>query len=141
MNRLESHSSLHGAIDDFENALNRAPDEPVEWGDRVAQAAQRARAQISQHAAATEGPDGFHDEIRDAAPRLAHAVGALADDHIGLEDLIDEIDARARAVSLPDDIDPIRELGGELVVRVRKHKERGADLLHEAVDRELGVGD
>lgn len=133
--------SLHDAVSDLEQAL-AAPSEtaPDSWQDQIVQTVDRIRGRIREHASATEGHEGFHAEIRAAEPRLAHAVDQLADEHVDLDELLVQLREEASATQ-PADADHIRDLGYRVVSRFAKHVERGASLMHEAFDRDLGGGD
>ena len=87
---------------------------------------------------ATEGPDGFHGEMVAAAPRLTHGVEVLVREHAKLSGLAAQIAALAGRAQLPVDADAIRETGMRLIGLLIRHRQRGADLIYEAYQSDLG---
>lgn len=134
-------ATLHAAMIDLEVALAApAAGRAGGWGARVQQCGEQLKAQLLDHIRATEGPQGFHEDIRTAAPRLAHAVAVLSSDHQAMTELAASIVVQA-AYSSDGDVENIRELGTELLSRLSRHRQRGADLIYEAYETDIGGGD
>jgi hypothetical protein len=108
------------------------------WTERVAAALGELSADISTHIAVTEGPDGVHRELLDTAPRLANAVQHLVTDHAVIAALVEDLLSRASNPASNDDIDTIRELATGLLGRLARHRQRGADLIYEAYETDIG---
>jgi hypothetical protein len=92
---------------------------------------------MREHIDATEGPDGFHSDMLTAAPRLAYAVEVSVREHAAITELIAEIVGRSHPQK-PDDADAIREMGTRLLGLLIRHRQRGADMIYEAYQSDLG---
>ena len=107
------------------------------WVERVHAALLELSGDLRQHVAVTEGPDGLYQDLLRTAPRLSGPVGTLTEDH-GV------IDARWRAVlalrglAAAVDVEQVRELGTALLGRIVRHRQRGADLVYEAYEVDVG---
>ena len=113
----------------------------VVWGEIVHRTLEELREEFDEHIDVTEGPEGLHEAIMTAAPRLTHAVQVLTKEHV---DIRAEIAAALAATEPPvtaEDVTSVREQGTELLGRVARHRQRGADLVYEAYETDLGAGD
>jgi hypothetical protein len=96
----------------------------------------RLRSSFADHVVVTEGPDGLYAELLDHAPRLAPGVGVLVREHARVAAAIDALTGRLGA---PDaDLDEIRSRSGRLLRHLCRHRQRGADLVYEAYDTDIG---
>ena len=120
---LEAVRQRRAEMGDTLTALAAALDQ----GDQLPAALDRLRRDFTLHVEVTEGPDGLHQAILAGDLRLANQVQALAAEHA-------EIAAELDAV---DDTDSARAVLDRMV----KHRQRGADLIYEAYDTDLGGGD
>lgn len=94
------------------------------------------RRSFDDHVVATEGPDGLYAELLDHAPRLAPGVGVLVREHAGV---VAAIDALVGRLDEPDaDVAELRHRSGRLLHRLCRHRQRGADLVYEAYDTDIG---
>lgn len=118
-------AELLGVIRDFQAAL-AVPASAPDWCDRLA----RLRSRFAGHVAATEGPDGWYAEVLDAAPRLAGPIHALIREHGRIAADLDTL------TELPATQLPAHAPG--LLDRLSVHRQRGADLHHEAYGTDLG---
>ena len=108
------------------------------WTERVAAALGELSADISTHIAVTEGPDGVHRELLDTAPRLSNAVDHLVAEHAVVAALIEDLLTRASNPAPDEDVDAVRELATGLLGRLARHRQRGADLIYEAYETDIG---
>jgi hypothetical protein len=118
-----------------------AADRCVIWGELVHQALVDLADDFVDHIEVTEGPDGLHQAILTGAVRLANAVNALAAEHVVITT---EIAALVRQTEPPvtaRDVDPTRERATSLLAALVRHRQRGADLIYEAYDTDIGGGD
>jgi hypothetical protein len=110
----------------------------VHWTERVLAALVELSGDFREHIAITEGPEGLYRQLELHAPRLVGPVGQLTREHdeiIGrLGDLLTGIDA---AEEVPE-VDRVRRSGTELLVALMHHRQRGADLVFEAYDIDIG---
>jgi hypothetical protein len=114
----QRRAELRESMAAFEASLE-APDEAL------LAAVRRISGDFALHVEVTEGPDGLHQAILAGDLRLANQVNALAMEH-------GEITAQL------DDPAKLREQGGELIAKLRRHQQRGADLIHEAFQADIG---
>lgn len=134
--------SLRGAMLNLEHALAApAVGRLAEWTPAVRAAVTDLQDCMGAHVPGTEGPGGFHSEMLAAAPRLSHQVVVSVREHRRIEKLSDELlglldgpanDARAESV---------RGRGTELIGVLARHRQRGADMIFEAYESDLGGED
>jgi hypothetical protein len=122
-------AELLGAIRDVQAAL-AVPASTPDWYGRVSDRLARLRSRFAAHVAATEGPDGWYADLLDAAPRLAGPIHSLIREHGRLTADLDAL------TNLPAAQLPVHAAG--LLHRLSAHRQRGADLLHEAYGTDLG---
>jgi len=73
-----------------------------------------------------------------ATPRLSNAVSRLGGEHIVIKELIEDLLGRVGPPVPADQVDAIRAHGTALLARLARHRQRGADLVHEAYEVDLG---
>lgn len=94
------------------------------------------RDQLAEHILAAEGPDGLYARLVADAPRLTRPVAGLVADH---QELLAWADALARRLDQPaGDLPAARREAGELLAALSRHRQRGADLVYEAYQTDLG---
>ncbi len=134
--------SLRAEMGRFEEALaaptvGREPAWTVDAGAAIA----RLHGCMQTHLSETEGPHGFHHDIVTAAPRLVHQVEVSVREHglitATIHDLQLALDSPPTAASTAS----IREVGTDLLVLLARHRQRGADMIYEAYQTDLGGGD
>jgi hypothetical protein len=108
------------------------------WAQRVSVALVELSADFTTHIAVTEGPDGLHRDIVDTAPRLAHAVEKLSAEHQVIVDLIDDHLRMASNTMSGEEVGTIRGRATGLLGRLVRHRQRGADLIFEAYEADIG---
>jgi predicted RNase H-like nuclease (RuvC/YqgF family) len=125
----------------LEDALTTPVGDGNKWRLRVAMAVDHAAMRIEEHARQTEAKGGFLDKVLSEEPRLQRRINQLKVDHERLEK---EVDALRTAVSLVDDVDvekhstAIRNQAVELLGQLTRHRQRGADLIYEAYQVDIG---
>ena len=133
--RAELRQSMTG----LEQALAApTPGRLAAWAERVDAALATLSADFGEHVAVTEEPDGTHDGVLAAAPRLAHAVRRLVGDHAVIAAAVGDLAARVRPPVPADEVDAIRDLGTALLGRLARHRQHGADLIYHAYQVDLG---
>ncbi|HEX5616125.1 MAG TPA: hypothetical protein VFZ83_13315 [Acidimicrobiia bacterium] len=111
------------------------------WSQRVHDALGEVARAWSVHTEVTEADGGLLDEIVQAAPRLANAVGRLRAEHGVIAEAIAEELALGGDITIGDDaawIEQRREALTRLLGLLARHRQRGADLTYEAYDVDLG---
>lgn len=134
-----NHPLLHET-----DALERAVAAPVHddpaWRDRVAVRLRGLRTTFDAHMRDTEGPSGHYAALVDSAPRLAYNVDGLVREHAAVRDGICALQAH-----IDDGSDPaaeeIQAWARLLVHQLFAHRQRGADLLLEAYQTDIGGSD
>ena len=134
--------ALRRSMVDLENAVSApAGTRIVAWSQRVHDVLREVAHAWSVHTEVTEADGGLLDEIVEAAPRLANAVGRLRDEHGEIAAAIaDELEVGSD-ITVGDDARWIEErraaLTGLLGLLTR-HRQRGSDLTYEAYDVDIG---
>ena len=135
-------AELRESIGVLEEALAApATGRAIAWGERVHAALRHIADDFTEHVVVTEGPDGLHADIQNAAPRLARAVTRLAGEHLDLTAEIAGLVAATQAGVVEVEVVAIRDRGVALLAALTRHRQRGADLVFEAFETDLGAGD
>ena len=91
------------------------------------------------HVSGTEGPGGLWEQIRTDAPRLDGELHRLGREHAALttevellrQDLINAGEDESRLAG-------VRERTNALLVQLARHRQRGADLIYDAYQHDVG---
>ena len=109
------------------------------WRQRVRTALVELAHDLRDHRSLTEEPGGIYGDAVARAPRLASIAKVQVAEHLSfvevVEQLLGELDAGledAEAVARH------RETATALVGRIIRHRQRGADLIYEAYDVDIG---
>ena len=122
-------------------ALADPVESPVVWGERVQQEVARLALDFVEHIDVTEGVGGLHESITESAPRLRRAVDVLTAEHDDMEADIADLALATEPPVMARDVETIKVRGTLLLDRLVKHRQRGADLVYEAFELDLGAGD
>ncbi|MFB9239771.1 hypothetical protein ACFFWC_30300 [Plantactinospora siamensis] len=106
------------------------------WRQRVAARVGALGRAFGEHMVMTEGHDGLYAELLDHAPRLTRGVHVLIREHAVVLDSITAL--RARLDHPETTIDQIRCWGGDLLRELSRHRQRGADLVYQAYQIDIG---
>jgi hypothetical protein len=133
-------AELRGSMLVLERALVApVPGRAVEWADAVCESLRRLQADFQEHITVTEGPDGLYQDILGNAPRLAYAVQRLLNEH---EEMSGALESLVReATYLASDLEHVgrlREQANRLLGQLVRHRQRGADLVFEAYQTDIG---
>ena len=110
-----------------------------EWAERVVESLRRLRAAFAEHIMVTEGPDGLYQDILGSTPRLACAVGRLHGEHVEMSAILDALVGEAATVDgSPERVMGLRERAYRLLGQLVRHRQRGADLVFEAYETDIG---
>lgn len=122
-------------------SLSRAITAPVasgkRWRRRMSDALARVDRALDEHIAESEGEDGVLGEIINQAPRLRREVSILQSEHVELSEA-----CRRLQLMIQSDASELalRRRAHDLCVRFGEHRYRGADLVYDAFDIDLGGG-
>jgi hypothetical protein len=133
---------LYQSILSLEGALSAPSKGRVpEWAHRVSDHLGQVRSALDNHIAVTEGSGALFDDMMDQAPRLAHAIGALRQEHDSLRSLLDEAARRVEAVGDPGGVDAARARLLDVIRELLEHRHRGAELVYDAYAVDIGAAD
>ncbi|WP_439676933.1 hypothetical protein [Embleya sp. MST-111070] len=97
------------------------------------------RADLYEHVAATEGPDGLYEEVRRADPRFEPTVWRLRGEHTRLGLLLDDL--LSGLAYDPQDAagwPALRPRVLDLLAQLVRHRSRDAQLAYDAMAVDLG---
>jgi len=135
-------AELREALDTLERALAApAAGRAVVWGEAVNASMIEIADDFGAHVEITEGPGGLHQSILAGDLRLANAVEALTAEHQQIAAEIAALVAGSAAPVTAADVDDLRERGTKLLGHLIRHRQRGADLIYEAYETDIGGGD
>ncbi|MEW2376177.1 hypothetical protein AB0883_08750 [Micromonospora sp. NPDC047812] len=124
-----------GDLHPLARALAVAPAGP-RWRERFLVGLGPVRRGFTEHVRVTEGPAGLYAELLGQAPRLERGVRLLAREHVAIAAALS---ALQQAAELPDaPLDEILGRAAHLLRALARHRQRGADLLWEAYETDLG---
>ncbi|MFW5899153.1 MAG: hypothetical protein ACOCUN_01650 [Jiangellaceae bacterium] len=132
-------AELLAAITALERALALPARHPT-WASRVGAEVSGLASAFDHHIAATEGTDGMYGEILRTAPRLQFAIDQLVREHEEARSAIAALGTLAAEAGDADRdaIERIRIDGTDLLARLVRHRQRGADLVFEAYAQDIG---
>lgn len=135
-------AELREAIDALERALAApAAGRAVVWGEAVHASAVGIADDFGAHVEVTEGPGGLYDAILAGDLRLANAVAALTGEHAEIAGEVAALVVDSAAPVTATDVDGLRDRGTKLIGHLIRHRQRGADLIYEAYETDIGGGD
>lgn len=130
-------AEVRSALGDLEAAV-AAPVSDVDlWRKAAAGAVDRMESALDAHVDVTEGDEGLFANVLRDAPRLAHGIDVLRHEH---EELVAAVRALAARLEGPVDVGEAREDALALMGAIVRHRHRGADLVYDAYQTDLGGG-
>lgn len=129
---------LHDALVELEAALARPARDGAAWCRGTTAAVERLAWTLADHVEQTDAPGGLLAEVEAAAPWLAPRVGQLRRDH---ELLVARCGALVDVCHQRPEPDDVREDALDLLADLTRHRHRGADLLYDAYELDVGAGD
>jgi hypothetical protein len=134
--------TLHEALVALEFAISSpAAGRIHEWTSRVTKEVTAIRDAWDQHIDATEKPGGLYEEIVGMSPRLAGTVQRLRDEHPDITHAVGQMLARLEQVEiggLPWPLEDARDDLQRFIGKVIRHRQKGADLVWEAYNVDIG---
>ncbi len=129
-------AALHEALVEFETSLAApAAGREDDWRADVSVALGGLREAFTEHVAVTEGPDGLYADITHDHERLANPVRRLGAEHVSISNDLTEIEALLAGSEASEGV---RALATALIGRLAHHRQRGADLVYEAYNVDIG---
>jgi hypothetical protein len=132
---------LHTELVELEQTLAApTPGRVKEWTLDVADRMRSVREAFDEHIFVTEKPEGLYEEIMSMSPRLAGKIKRLDEEHPVVLAEIDEILGRLDALDTQDIWPPevARDDINKVLGRIVRHRQRGADLVWEAYNLDIG---
>jgi hypothetical protein len=138
----QRRKTLHDALVHLEEALSSPAAGRIEdWTAHVDREMHEVEAAFEQHVVVTEQPDGLYDEILERAPRLAGNVGKLRDEHPEISEGIRHTLNRLEHERIGSDDWPVDQARDDLqrfIGGLIRHRQKGADLVWEAYNVDIG---
>lgn len=108
------------------------------WAQRVSVALIELEADFREHVQLTEGTDGLYRTMREVAPRLSNVVRTLTADHARIRTAVGQLVTTTAGPVGAADVARVRQVGTSLLGRLSRHRQRGADLVFEAYQTDIG---
>jgi hypothetical protein len=108
------------------------------WAQRVSVARIEREADFREHVQLTEGTDGLYRNMREVAPRLSNVVRTLTADHARIRTAVGQLVTTTAGPVGAEDVARVRQAGTSLLGRLSRHRQRGADLVFEAYQTDIG---
>ncbi len=138
----QRRATLHDAIVHLELAISSpAAGRIPEWTALVNKELVGVRDAFDQHVVVTEKPGGLYDEIITRAPRLDGTVRRLKEEHPDITEKIDQMLTRIDEVEIGGEAWPLDAARDDLqrfIGTVIRHRQKGADLVWEAYNVDIG---
>jgi hypothetical protein len=138
-------AGLKAAMSGLELALAAPAPRRVEWVSNLRDSLHALHEVWTRHMVETEAPGAFFDELVSEAPRLSSPASRLRQEHGAI--LAEIVSAEQQLATPPteDDgyaewCDQIRTELTALLVALARHRQRGADLVYQAYDVDIGGG-
>jgi hypothetical protein len=132
---------LHECMQELESVIAApSPGREEQWRQRLASALGALESVFEHHVAETEAASGFFAQVVEHAPRLHRAVERLRDDHTEIATSLRRLSVQVEeaAATAPTDL---RDAALDLLGSLARHRQLGADLLYEAYQVDISVGD
>jgi hypothetical protein len=134
--------TLHEALVGLEFAISspaagRIPD----WTGLVTKEITAVRDAWEQHVDGTEKPGGLYEEIVTTSPRFSGTIDRLRDEHPEITEAVEQMLARLELVEiggLPWPLEDARDDLQRFIGRIIRHRQKGADLVWEAYNVDIG---
>ncbi len=113
------------------------------WLDRFRRDLRALRAALEAHVVEVEGPEGILAHILADEPWLTNRVEELSAEHPSLMEGVITLEAKLEEVGsdpTEDEADELRDEALGLLGALARHRHRGADLVYDAFDVEIGGG-
>jgi hypothetical protein len=138
----QRRATLHDALVHLEIAISSpASGRIAEWTGLVSKEMVSVRDAFEQHVLVTEKPGGLYEEIIMRAPRLDGTIRRLRDEHPDISERIDAMVRRLDEIGIGEPEWPLEQARDDLqrlIGIVIRHRQKGADLVWEAYNVDIG---
>ncbi|WP_203716183.1 hypothetical protein [Asanoa siamensis] len=128
-------AALLREIQMFEHAIASPSAEPG-WRERFSTRLRTLRGAFAEHIVVTEGEDGLYAELLEHAPRLHNQVRKLIREHAAVAVSMAALQRRADLAGTR--VAELRSCGEEILRALSRHRQRGADLVYDAYETDIG---
>lgn len=129
-------AELRESMGALELALAAPLGDPARWLERVHTALVELDGDLRAHVELTEGANGLHHDVAEVAPRLAEPARQLAAEHDVVRGMVHSLleQVEPEPAALPQ----VRAEASDLLALLVSHRQRGADLVYEAYQVDIG---
>jgi hypothetical protein len=136
-------ATLHDTIVHLEESISSpAAGRISEWTEQVRKEMTGVRDAWEQHVIVTEKPGGLYEEITERSPRLVGNIQRLQGEHPSIGEAVDAMVTRLESTEISESgawsLDAARDDLQRFIGLVVKHRQRGADLVWEAYNVDIG---
>jgi hypothetical protein len=136
-------ATLHDTIVHLEESISSpAAGRIPGWTEQVRKEMTGVRDAWEQHVIVTEKPGGLYEEITERSPRLVGNIQRLQGEHPSIGEAVEAMVARLESTEITEDgewpLDAARDDLQRFIGLVVKHRQRGADLVWEAYNVDIG---
>lgn len=124
---------MRDAMAEVENAASRAIG-AEDWLPTLVHALVDLREALDAHTTEVEGPNGILADLVDRAPRLSAGVDEMRSDHARVARELSATLSEAHDMTPPD----LRARALEILGELAEHRMKGADLVYEAFNADIG---
>lgn len=128
----ESIAAVHQSLE------QPSPGRVTAWAERVKAALVELSGDLRLHMQVTEASGGLFRDVVTKAPRLSGAVHRLEREHGELAPAVEALVEQADRVEDQDAVEDLRQACGDLLRRLARHRQAGADLVYEAYVVDIG---
>jgi hypothetical protein len=132
----ERRNELKDSVSSLERAI-AAPSAMPSWRDYVRGELENLQRALVRHVVEVEGEDGLFAELMETAPRLAHKIEQVQNEHPMLARMVE---GSIGVLDETDNSETIRDSILETLFAVVRHRQRGADLVFEGYNVDIGGG-
>lgn len=108
------------------------------WIGELAEHLRQLDSAFDRHIRDVQAPGGLLDRILDQAPRLQRNVEASKADHAAVSEAIKQAVSFTAADGAADRVDEVREATMAALLALARHRQKGADLIYDAYDVDIG---
>ena len=135
-------ATLHDSLVHLEIAISSPATARIpEWTALVTKEVIGVRDAFDQHVMVTEKPGGLYEEIITRAPRLDGTVRRLKDEHPEITEKVAQMVERLEKATIGGPEWPLDDARDDLqrfIGTVIRHRQKGADLVWEAYNVDIG---
>lgn len=131
-------AELRESVQAVEGALAHPIARGADWSGRLKAALAELDHDFTAHVELTEADGGLYERIAKAAPRLSTTINRLKAEHVRFNESIDGFIKALEDGSAPADLGAFREEVTTLIGKLVRHRQKGADLIYEAYEVDLG---